>query len=309
MTNTWGNFGIFDISGSTGAFRPNLSGIYSGVNPVFADPSHVYAYDSQTSGAEFYRYTVDANGLTLIDGTTLNGMGGFYGSLQLADGLVYGGAGGIANPSTTPPSEVAQLPMFDFYNSGTSPAGDGFVADPSLQKEFLMLENLAGTSAFGLARYDLTTYRPEALLEMPQSIYSTFNAWSIYRWGQDGLAILVTNYNPVTSTSTPQLMLLRGPFVTPQLLNMSASAANLTASSAATIAHGAGNITLTLTGSNFQPGVAVTWNGSYRTTSIVDPTHVSVAIPASDLVSAGTAKLKATNPGAPGSNALTITIQ
>jgi hypothetical protein len=309
ITNTWGNFGIFDVSGNTGSFRPNLSGIYAGVTPVFADASHVYAYDSQTSGAEFYRYTVDANGLTLIDGTTLNGMGGFYGSLQLADGLVYGAAGGIANPSTTPPSEVAQLPMFDFYNSGTSPAGDGLAVDPSLQKEFLMLENRAGTSAFGLARYDLTTYRPEALLEMPQSISSTFNSWSIFRWGQDGLVLLVQNYNPVTSTSTPQLLLLRGPYVTPQLLNMNASAASLTASSATTIAHGAGNTTLTLTGSNFQPGVAVTWNGNYRTTTIVDPTHVSVAIPASDFVSAGTAKLKATNPGASGSNTLTITIQ
>ncbi len=31
-----------------------------------------------------------------------------------------------------------------------------------------------------------------------------------------------------------------------------------------------GNTLLTLTGSNFLPGVAVTWNGSYRTTTIVD---------------------------------------
>jgi hypothetical protein len=65
---------------------------------------------------------------------------------------------------------------------------------------------------------------------------------------------------------------------------------------------------LTLTGSNFLPGVAVTWNGSYRTTTIVDATHVSVAIPASDLASAGTASLVATNPGAPASSALQITI-
>jgi hypothetical protein len=97
--------------------------------------------------------------------------------------------------------------------------------------------------------------------------------------------------------------------VTPQLLNMNASAAALTSTSATTIPHGAGNTTLTLTGSNFLPGVAVTWNGHYRTTTIVNTTQVSVAIPASDLVSAGTATVIATNPGAPGSNTLTITIQ
>jgi hypothetical protein len=66
---------------------------------------------------------------------------------------------------------------------------------------------------------------------------------------------------------------------------------------------------LTLTGSNFLPGVAVTWNGSYRTTTIVDAQHVTIAIPASDLANTGTASIVATNPGATGSNTLQITIQ
>ena len=103
------------------------------------------------------------------------------------------------------------------------------------------------------------------------------------------------------------MMLLRGPFVAPQELGAS-SVASLTSSSATTITHGSGNTMLTLTGSNFLPGVAVTWNGSYRTTTIVDATHVTVAIPASDLTSTGTAMVVATNPGASTSNALQITI-
>jgi hypothetical protein len=65
---------------------------------------------------------------------------------------------------------------------------------------------------------------------------------------------------------------------------------------------------LTLTGSNFAPGVAVTWNGNYRTTTIVDATHVTVAIPASDLAATGSGSLIATNPGGPASNLLTVTI-
>jgi hypothetical protein len=74
------------------------------------------------------------------------------------------------------------------------------------------------------------------------------------------------------------------------------------------LTHGAGNTVLTLTGSNFTPGVALTWNGSYRTTTIVDASHVTVAIPASDLANAGSGSLVATNPGAPASNTLTVTI-
>ena len=306
VTNGWNNFGIFDISGNTGSFRPNLSGIYNGVNPVFADASHLFAYDSQTSGAEFYRYSVESNGLTEIDGTTLNGLGGFSGSIQFVNGLVYGAGGGIINPATTPPSQVATLPLVDFYGSGVSGEGDGFVADPSLQKEFLMLENIAGTSAYGLTRYDLTTYAPETLLNLPQSL-DTYGGWTILRWGQAGLALLSSGENYSTNQTSSTLILLRGPFVTPQLLQ-TATAAHLNSSSTTTITHGAGNTMLTLTGSNFLPGVAVTWNGSYRTTTIVDTTHVTVAIPASDLVSTGTASLVATNPGGPPSTALQIAI-
>jgi hypothetical protein len=72
--------------------------------------------------------------------------------------------------------------------------------------------------------------------------------------------------------------------------------------------HGAGKTLLTLTGSNFLPGVAITWNGSYRTTTIVDATHVTIAMTGADVPSAGTASAAATNPGAPASAALTVTI-
>jgi hypothetical protein len=303
----WNNFGIFDISGSTGTFRPNLSGIYSGVDPVFADSSHLYAYDSQTSGAEFYRYSIDASGLTLIDGTTLDGMGGFSGSFELANGLVYGAAGGIANPSTTPPSQVATLPLFDFYDSGIEGDGAAVTVDPSLRKEFLMLVNTAGTWAYGLARYDLTTYTPEALLGMPASMSNIEAGWSMWRFGQDGLALLSSDENYSTDQQVNSVMLLRGPFVTPQLLTAN-SAAALTTSSSTSLAHGSGNTILTLTGSNLLPGVAITWNGSYRTTTLINSTQATIAVPASDLSTAGTASIVATNPGASASNALQISI-
>lgn len=308
ISNGWNTFGIFDVSGNTGSFRTKLSGIYEGNNPVFASPTELYAFDSQTSGAEFYRYSVDpASGLTFIDGTTLNGMGGYGGAIQLENGLIYAVGGGIIDPSTTPPSQVATLKFIDFYGSGSTPEGAGLAADPSLNKEFLMLENFAGTFAFGLTRYDLGTYLPEAVLEMPSSYSSITSGWNMLRWGQDGMALLTSTENYATAQTTTSLILLRGPFVAPQELG-TATAASLTSSSATSITHGRGNTLLTLTGANFLPGVAVTWNGSYRTTTIVDSAHVTVAIPASDVANASSASLVATNPGAPASNQLSITI-
>jgi hypothetical protein len=128
---------------------------------------------------------------------------------------------------------------------------------------------------------------------------TSFTGVDLIRWGQDGLAAL---------TSSGHLYLLRGAAVVPQLMNQN-SAAVLSSSSVTTVAHGSGNRLITLTGSNFVPGVAVMWNGSYRTTTIVDATHLTVAIPASDLAIAGTASLVAVNPGAATSSAITITIQ
>jgi len=154
-----------------------------------------------------------------------------------------------------------------------------------------------------ITAFDIATYMPSNVLTLPFSTFeaggSGFTGVDMARWGQDGLAIL---------TSGGNVYLVRGPVVVPGLLGTS-TAATLTSSSSTTLMHGSGNTLLTLTGTNFQPGVAVTWNGSYRTTTIASPTQVSVAIPASDIAATGTATLVATNPGAPASAAVTITVQ
>ena len=303
--STWGNFGILDISGNTGTFRPNLSGIYNGVNPLFADATHIYAYDSETSGAEFYRYTVNSSGLTLVDGTTLNGMGGYFGGVSLADGLVYGAGGGIANPTTTPPSQIATLPLLDFSGSGVGGDGIGVVPDPSLDKDFLMVNDFTASNA--LVRYDLKTFLPEAMVGIPGSSPNSYQSWPMLRFGQDGIALLSSTQDPTTYQYVTTLILVRGPFVAPQLLSTN-SAATLTSSSSSSITHASGNTILTLTGTNFLPGMAITWNGAYRTTTVLSTTQATVDIPATDVASPGTSSLLATNPGAPNSNALQITI-
>jgi hypothetical protein len=81
--------------------------------------------------------------------------------------------------------------------------------------------------------------------------------------------MLTSSVDPVTNQTTSSLILLRGPFVAPQELG-TATAPVLNGSSTTTITHGSGNTMLTLTGTNFPPGVAVTWKGSHRTTTIVE---------------------------------------
>jgi hypothetical protein len=69
--------------------------------------------------------------------------------------------------------------------------------------------------------------------------------------------------------------------------------------------------TLTVTGSNFVPASVVRWNGSNRTTTFVSATQLTAAIPASDLVTAGTAQVTGFSPapggGTSGAVAFTVT--
>ena len=185
---------------------------------------------------------------------------------------------------------------------GTFSTTQNVAPDASLQRAFF----LAPTSSTSSIPDGIVAFNQNTFLQtgtVPLNLATTEGSTSyttvdLIRWGQDGLAAL---------TSGGHIYLLRGAAVVPQLLNQN-SAATLSASSASSATHGAGNTLLTLTGTNFIPGVAVLWNGAYRTTTIVDATHLTVAIPASDLAAAGTASITATNPGASASSALTFTI-
>jgi uncharacterized repeat protein (TIGR01451 family) len=293
--------GIFDISGSTGAFRSKMSGIYNGDNPVFADATHFYAYDSETSGAEFYRFSIDSTGATLIDGTTLNGFGGFSGRFAVDGGLVFGSSGGIVNPSTTPPSQVAVLPLGN-GTSSTSLSGGGVIPYQAESKAFVIGVNTAGTAAFYLERFDTQHFTQEQQIQLPGNSVSSLPG---IRFGQDGLAYVVPN---TTTSNTPQIFLLRGPFVVPAEATTN-PAPTLSSTDQATIAVGSSNLYLNVTGTGFLPGAVVLWNGSQRTTTFVDNAHLQVAIAAADLASAQTITLASQNPGSENSNNLTVTIQ
>ena len=299
-SDSFNGIGIFDISGSTGAFRKNSSSAYSGDNPVFSDSTHFYAYDSSTTGAEFYRYTINADGVSLVDGTSLNGFGGFSGEFAVDGPLVYGAAGGIINPASTPPSQVALLPL-GAGPYGTGLVGGGAVPYAAESKDFLVGVNDAGTALDFLQRFDTQHYVLEQQLQLPSAAVSGLPGT---RWGQDGLAYMIPGTG---SNAAPQLFLLRGPFVLPAEANSNPIPA--LASAGSSLAKASGNQYLTITGSGFLPGATVLWNGSARTTNYVDAQHLSVAIAAADVQTAASIKITAQNPGSGVSNTLSLSVQ
>ena len=65
---------------------------------------------------------------------------------------------------------------------------------------------------------------------------------------------------------------------------------------------------LPVTGSGFVPGAVLKWNGAERTTTFVDSSHLTVAIPKADLTQAGTATLVVNNPGSSDSSSISFTV-
>ena len=85
---------------------------------------------------------------------------------------------------------------------------------------------------------------------------------------------------------------------------------SISAVSPSTATAGSGAFTLTVSGSLLMPNSVVNWNGQPRTTVYINSTRLTASIPASDIATKGTAKIKVTTP-APGggtSSELTLTI-
>ena len=293
----------FDPANQTAAIRGQATGPYTGSCNQFLDATHMVDFNID-SFPVLDQYIIGSTGFTtnssgqLYTQSTLNQFGCF----KLSGGIAFADGGGVANPASFP---AVQLGVFATA-SGAGYLGEGNVApDASLQQTYFVV-NSAGaeysSTADSIESFNNNTYVSNGFTPLgfasAEGSGTTYTVSDLIRWGQDGLAVL---------TSTGHIYLLRGAAVVPGELTANASA-TVSSSSSSTIAHGSGNTLLTLTGTNFLPGVAVDWNGGYRTTTVVDATHVTVAIPASDLAAAGSASLTAVNPGAAASGGLTITI-
>ncbi len=293
---------LFDFDGGTrtATRRGTATGIYTGTCPTFADASRVFTVDLYSGGGALYAFDATAGGLRSGPGSVLQGMN----CTKVDGGLLYGQAGGVAAVTNGVPTQAGTLEGLPFVSNYGAGIKD-FAPDASLGRSFYLTSRSPnGYSALfdSITAYDTTTFLPTDVLPLPFASHEAaggFTGVDVVRWGQDGLAVL---------SSGGTVYLVRGPVVLPRLLGTNV-AATLTSSLGGAPSHGSGNVLLSLSGTNFLPGMAVTWNGSYRSTTVVSSTQATVAIPASDLAATGTALLVATNPGAAGSAALTVTVQ
>ncbi len=288
-----------DVANRRGTLRggttaTNYSSSSSASTTHFRDANTLLLYDGSLE-----QYGVPAAGISSSTAHTGSYLQPF-GSFMLSGKYAYSDDGGLADVSGGVPVQIGAFrSSVNSYLYNQKVAGDA-----GLNRAFFAA--YTGVTSYsssidGILGFDQNTLLPTTVL--PLGLVATegtsnYTVNDLIRWGQDGLAML---------TSTGHVYLLRGAAVVPGLLT-SNTAATLTGIATSTVAHGASNTVLTLTGTNFLPGVAVNWNGSYRTTTIVDATHVTVAIPASDLTIAGSATLTAVNPGANSSPGLTFTI-
>ncbi len=287
----------FNVAQKTAAERGSPTGVYSGMCPVFLSSTVLVAPDNPDSGEGITSFPVTASGISR--GTNTPGSDACF---KLVAGIAYSGIGVVVNFNPATPLNIGKFNGAIPLVVGTS--GLGMEADPSLNVAFYPTR--ASSSYYygtfdSISTFNTTTFVTTSVLSLPfasiEGSTTSFSPVDTFRWGQDGLAIL---------TSTGNVYLLRGPAIVPQLLNTNTPA---TLSSLTNVTHGTGNTLLTLTGANFIPGVAALWNGNYRTTTIVDATHLTMAIPASDLAAAGSATITVVNPGTPASAPLIFTVQ
>lgn len=290
----------FNPATKTAAIRGTISGIYTSSNPQFADSATLYGTSTLSTGS-INRYTVTGTGLGTPTSYTLKNFNAF----TINSGLAFANAGGLASLTGSAPTQLGSFPVntsgYSYYSYYSTVA-----PDPANQRAFFLAATNNTTNYYGypdgILGFDTTTFLPT--LNLPMNIptiegNSSVTGVDFIRWGQDGLAAL---------TSGGHLYLVRGGAVLASELTTN-PAATLTSLSSTTATHGASNTTLTINGSSFVRGAAFLWNGNYRTTTWLSATQLSVAIPAADLATTGTATVTVSNPNSNASNSLTFTIQ
>ena len=297
----------YDTGANTVTARPGSASTAShyGYCPVFLNPD--YLVNPYNTIGRIDLYPVTSSGLVSSSATyNATSSAENTGCMKTVGNVGYSSTG---NVYAFTPTSITKSATVDLSPTTVgSLLGSPVAPDPSLHQVFFgTVSGVGGPESLTSASTDtnqLTSVVTLPTLSMPSSGPSNY-ADDLFRWGQDGLALLLRG--DIGSIGA-NLYLLRGPFVVPQELNTN-KAALITSVSSGTLKVGSGNTILTITGSNFLQGVAVTWNGSYRTTTIGDSNHITVAIPTSDLAEASAGTVVVVNPGAPASSSLTVMVQ
>ena len=203
----------FDLKNKTAAMVGQNSGPYSGSCIAFLDSGNMLSVDTDTTGATFDHYTVTSSGFTSFNYSTssLNEFGCF----KLSGGLAFGIGGGVANPATSPATQVGLFPV---NGGGEFNANTTLAPDASLQSTFYLVNtesegtSNAGDPVDGIQSFNQNTFLPTGSLNLNMGAIEgniSYAGLDLIRWGQDGLALLMPGGH---------IFLVRGAFVVPQML-------------------------------------------------------------------------------------------
>ncbi len=154
-----------------------------------SDPAILFGFNSSTSGRDFYRMEVDAQGVRLVDSVRELMTGGLT-ELAFSDGWIVSRGGAVVDPYN-----LEKVAVMGPRSPGSSESGSA-LADRDLGSIFWFrgLE----LSVFDT---DTFTFKRSTAVDGLQS-----HSLQMVRWGDDGLAVRTMN---------DQLVVMRGAFISP----------------------------------------------------------------------------------------------
>jgi Abnormal spindle-like microcephaly-assoc'd, ASPM-SPD-2-Hydin/Beta-propeller repeat len=256
-----------------------------------SDPSTLYALPLQQS--YFNVLTLDSGGIHApVPGYSPNPQ---TGAQVVSDGtLLYTSAGEVWNPSTQ--TKVGTYPV-STYNDTSYPNLFNLAVDSSLKQIYVIgNQSYNGSTATVLSSYGMQSLA----LQYALPFFQISSPTNLVRWGADGFGFVVP---PGTGSG---IYLTRSSSVTQQLN----PTPTLTSISPTAAIAGAPPFTLTVVGTGFISTSIVNWNGTALVTTYVSSTQLTAAVPASDVVTSGTAQVTVATPtpGGGTSSALTLSI-
>jgi len=270
------------------------------------DGTAIFAEDSTDTGLSFFDLSVDATGIsqTKSFGSRFRYLGGRHLHLDPVRDLVYSDLGEVLDASGA-------------VRVGSYSVNPGLTNPPSLSAvdaasgRVFFLTAIQGGSVFQIDVFDQTHFIKLGTFLIPNAVGVPTN---FIRWGNAGLAF-VTNDPHVLNSSTGQLYLVDGPFVSPSgaadstggtLLN---PLPTVTSVNPPSVPVGSANSHAIVTGNNFSSAAAIQWNGQAVATTYDDATKLEFDVPAASLTVAGSNAVTVVNPGPGGgsSNALLVT--
>lgn len=154
-----------------GVQRANIGPSFPQVGPIefAADASILYGFNNGDSGAQVVKYLVDAAGVTqsTVTGALLTGN-----SMEFSNGLLYSGAGRVADPES-------QTLVGTFTGAGFA---QGMAVDAANHRVFFLTAN---GSTVVLSAFNSDNFLPIGSVTLPLVANSPVN---LVRWGTNGLA-------------------------------------------------------------------------------------------------------------------------